>query len=236
LYEERRDWLSLNLTTETSQRKELPSFSIRPNISRRKRRDGYLSFILLVLFLTFILYSLSNYLQRLFYDPYLLGLIVFATVGFFAMLSEVRRYLRESVQTQEYRSVRYKSMERPAKKVHRSAKNQAAMVRSHCSSCGSKLLIAGSTFCANCGVSLQLTSMGDVSKREDRSTLLEDECMVCGLEMNPNDNLIWCPYCGNAAHREHFLAWLRLRQTCPICNQHIVVAQLEKLGGKARTR
>jgi hypothetical protein len=234
--EERRDWLSLNLTTETSQSKELPSFFIRPRVHGNKKLDAYLGFILLLLILSFILYLLSNYLQRLFYDPYFLGLMVFATVGFLFLLSDVRRHLRGSMQTPQYRPTGYNSFERPAKKVHRSAKNQPAKVHSHCSNCGSKLLIPGSRFCANCGVDLQLTSKGDISKRKDRSILLEDECMVCGLEMNPNDRLIWCPYCGNAAHREHLLAWLRVRPTCPICNQHILEAQLGNLGGKARTR
>jgi len=46
-------------------------------------------------------------------------------------------------------------------------------------------------------------------------------CMVCNLEISKADDVVFCPHCGNPAHKEHILEWLKTKDRCPICEKHI---------------
>lgn len=115
-----------------------------------------------------------------------------------------------------------------------------------CPLCGvrSRLPVAG--FCWNCGAALQAPSDAtenqavektgvQISKTKGRSIVTPrilhgarrgnaarpGKCMVCDLEIKKSDEVMWCPYCGNAAHKNHLLEWFHVKKTCPIC-QHLM--------------
>ncbi len=46
-------------------------------------------------------------------------------------------------------------------------------------------------------------------------------CMVCGLEIMENEDIVFCPYCKNPAHRDHLLEWLHIKGICPNCRRFI---------------
>ena len=43
-------------------------------------------------------------------------------------------------------------------------------------------------------------------------------CSVCHLPVYPYDAVIYCPFCGAAAHKTHFLEWVKIKGFCPKCN------------------
>jgi len=57
-----------------------------------------------------------------------------------------------------------------------------------------------------------------------RKALIKEElkCVICMLEINPNNSVYKCPNCGAIGHRACFIEWSRLRGTCPICRRSIL--------------
>jgi DNA-directed RNA polymerase subunit RPC12/RpoP len=45
--------------------------------------------------------------------------------------------------------------------------------------------------------------------------------MVCRLALIKEDDVVWCPYCGNPAHRKHLLEWVQLGHRCPVCRNFL---------------
>jgi Zn finger protein HypA/HybF involved in hydrogenase expression len=132
-----------------------------------------------------------------------------------------------------------------------------------CVYCNTPLTMPGSRFCPGCGARLitldegnaVLASIGEaavtgattvvsveqaaiiakalrVRRRERAGT-----CMVCKLDLKSSDPLAWCPHCGNPAHRDHLIEWVRVRRKCPMCGEHLVEAELtEQLSRSDRQR
>jgi predicted amidophosphoribosyltransferase len=98
-----------------------------------------------------------------------------------------------------------------------------------CPKCGSALPATNDVFCARCGSKLTQTVEPEAlpieaapeSKRTRRTPHKragEKVCTVCGLTIEPNDTLAWCPHCGNVAHKDHLVNWVRAKKRCPICS------------------
>jgi len=42
-------------------------------------------------------------------------------------------------------------------------------------------------------------------------------CMICKLEIFSGDIVYLCPNCKSYYHENHFLDWLVIKTTCPVC-------------------
>jgi predicted RNA-binding Zn-ribbon protein involved in translation (DUF1610 family) len=47
------------------------------------------------------------------------------------------------------------------------------------------------------------------------------KCIVCNLPISKADEIVYCPHCGNQAHRDHMLEWLHTHDYCPVCEKHL---------------
>ena len=63
-----------------------------------------------------------------------------------------------------------------------------------------------------------------------------DKCPICLKSLNPNDldsksslNVSICPNCGHGGHQNHFMPWIKEKQTCPFCKVSIKPNQLLEL-------
>jgi hypothetical protein len=101
-----------------------------------------------------------------------------------------------------------------------------------CNYCGAVVLIPESKFCWNCGTSLPLDSVAAAPSVTRTGRPLKKKCMVCGLRLVSADEIVHCPHCGNAAHKDHLLEWLHVNCSCPICrkqlNENELKTQLDK--------
>lgn len=75
-----------------------------------------------------------------------------------------------------------------------------------CFSCGEERTNVNKP-CSNCGVDTV-------------------QCSVCKLAISFGSNYLECSHCQNIAHREHLLEWIKVKGTCPICQQKLVVDNL----------
>jgi predicted RNA-binding Zn-ribbon protein involved in translation (DUF1610 family) len=86
-------------------------------------------------------------------------------------------------------------------------------------------------FCPDCGSRLRRGSEGATPPGTEYETRQEahvesameygDKCMVCNLEVSEDLGVVWCPYCGNPAHRMHLIDWVHVKRSCPICGEHL---------------
>jgi predicted RNA-binding Zn-ribbon protein involved in translation (DUF1610 family) len=53
-------------------------------------------------------------------------------------------------------------------------------------------------------------------------------CIVCSYPIKPGEAALACPHCGARAHRSHFLEWIKIKRTCPKCQQPLEPSDLEK--------
>jgi predicted RNA-binding Zn-ribbon protein involved in translation (DUF1610 family) len=101
-----------------------------------------------------------------------------------------------------------------------------------CNHCGAVVLMPESKFCWNCGTSLRVDSVVTAPSVKGTGRPLRKKCMVCDFRLNSADEIVHCPHCGNAAHRDHLLEWLHVNRSCPICRNHLdeneLKTQLEK--------
>jgi hypothetical protein len=61
------------------------------------------------------------------------------------------------------------------------------------------------------------------------------QCIVCSLEIKSNEdvnNLIRCPKCGNLAHKDHFLDYIKMSGTFPDCKKPVDYKELKKSAKK----
>ncbi len=84
---------------------------------------------------------------------------------------------------------------------------KAVVSHPNCPFCG-KEISSSSDKCSECGVTL-------------------DKCGVCNLVIG-NDESTKCPFCGQPAHTDHLLEWLKLKGTCPHCKHRLTEELLEK--------
>jgi endogenous inhibitor of DNA gyrase (YacG/DUF329 family) len=47
------------------------------------------------------------------------------------------------------------------------------------------------------------------------------KCIVCNLPIRENQQKLFCPYCGNSAHRTHLLEWIKIKGFCPYCRKNL---------------
>jgi hypothetical protein len=59
-----------------------------------------------------------------------------------------------------------------------------------------------------------MTSMAEASSSAKR-------CIVCNLPVTRADDVVFCPHCGNPAHKDHMLEWLHTHDYCPVCEKHL---------------
>jgi uncharacterized paraquat-inducible protein A len=111
-----------------------------------------------------------------------------------------------------------------------------------CSRCGSALPAADAAFCVRCGARLfgqteleskQIKRVSEPvpAKKAAKERTTGKVCMVCDLILTSNDVLAWCPACGNVAHREHLLQWVRDKKRCPLCG-HVLDERSIKLSSE----
>ncbi len=100
-----------------------------------------------------------------------------------------------------------------------------------CTRCKMKVAITGSRYCPNCSSTLEwgliTTALPWKDGNPDKPSLPSDEdhlrphCTVCDKNLEHDDLLAFCPFCGRAAHRTELIGWLQLNGTCPKCHQQI---------------
>jgi len=91
-----------------------------------------------------------------------------------------------------------------------------------CPYCGASYVRADASYCWNCGAGLAGESdTGVIQGRKRRSLATVGRCMVCNLDVKEGESAVWCPFCGNIAHRTHMLEWLHTRDYCPHCYRHL---------------
>jgi hypothetical protein len=101
----------------------------------------------------------------------------------------------------------------------------------HCNHCHEVIILSNAKFCSNCGASLRhgsndTTPLGErVKTRSKRRAVAVagngEKCMVCDLHLNRGDDIVWCPSCGNPAHKTHLLEWIHVRNSCPVCGERL---------------
>jgi sporulation-control protein spo0M len=100
-----------------------------------------------------------------------------------------------------------------------------------CQNCQTVIVPPYSTYCSNCGAALtqateetpppKLGSKAKPGKRAKSAASHGEECMVCDLELKPGEDVVWCPHCGNPAHRAHLIEWIRSKHACPMCRENL---------------
>jgi hypothetical protein len=101
----------------------------------------------------------------------------------------------------------------------------------HCNHCHAVIMLSNAKFCSNCGSSLRhgledATPYGEEEKANAKQRASAEagngeKCMVCHLELSGGDDVVWCPNCGNPAHRNHLLEWIHVRNCCPVCRMNL---------------
>jgi hypothetical protein len=110
-------------------------------------------------------------------------------------------------------------------------------LRDVCSYCGVGMLRPGATFCWNCGASFPTSDEPAVAGGKQRKALkITGKCMVCNLDVDSDEAVLWCPHCGNMAHKTHMLEWLHVKDYCPTCLRHLEESDLREEPVKRRGR
>ncbi len=91
-----------------------------------------------------------------------------------------------------------------------------------CTYCGTTIETNRGDFCPNCGANTLAQSAATPIPSEKKNVpRTVGRCMICNLEMNENEEALWCPFCGNQAHKAHMLEWLHVKNYCPICHRQL---------------
>jgi len=65
----------------------------------------------------------------------------------------------------------------------------------------------------------------DIKKETIRvSTASKTTCAVCGKNIEIFDEVAGCPLCEVKAHKEHFIDWVRMKHSCPVCKKSLNVS------------
>lgn len=48
-----------------------------------------------------------------------------------------------------------------------------------------------------------------------------EQCIVCNLPIKDSDEIGRCPECKHAAHKDHFLEWIKIKGICPFCKRKV---------------
>jgi hypothetical protein len=52
-------------------------------------------------------------------------------------------------------------------------------------------------------------------------------CAICKTHLEPDDEILRCPYCGGSSHADHFLDWVRRKGKCPECGERLKEQELQ---------
>lgn len=75
--------------------------------------------------------------------------------------------------------------------------------------------------CFSCGEAR--TNINEVCPNCGIDTVL---CSVCKLPISFGSEPLECYHCQNVAHKEHLLEWVKVKGTCPVCQQKLVADKL----------
>ncbi|MCK5158409.1 MAG: hypothetical protein KAR08_04590, partial [Candidatus Heimdallarchaeota archaeon] len=75
--------------------------------------------------------------------------------------------------------------------------------------------------CFSCGE--ERTNINEVCPNCGIDTVL---CSVCKLPISFGSEPLECYHCQNVAHKEHLLEWVKVKGTCPVCQQKLVADKL----------
>lgn len=65
----------------------------------------------------------------------------------------------------------------------------------------------------------------DIKKEAIRvSTASISKCTVCGKDIEIFDEISGCPICQAKAHREHFVDWVKVKKSCPVCKKSLNIS------------
>ncbi len=53
-------------------------------------------------------------------------------------------------------------------------------------------------------------------------------CLVCLQELNvaTSEEVLACPHCHYPSHKSHISSWIKVKNICPLCRNHITIDQL----------
>jgi hypothetical protein len=97
-----------------------------------------------------------------------------------------------------------------------------------CKHCGASMRQSDNN-CWNCGSPAKarlISSPTTTSQIRERTR--SGVCMVCKSGLEKTDEILFCPYCGGLAHKDHMLEWLHVKDYCPTCGRHLDVAEVKK--------
>jgi hypothetical protein len=108
-------------------------------------------------------------------------------------------------------------------------RQQLAAVRIvQCKNCGASLKPSDNN-CWNCGAPAKTSlTASSVPGARTRMRIRSGICIVCKRGLEKADEILFCPYCGGLAHKDHMLEWLHVKDYCPTCGRHLDEAQVRK--------
>ncbi|WXG46889.1 MAG: RING finger protein [Candidatus Atabeyarchaeum deiterrae] len=96
-----------------------------------------------------------------------------------------------------------------------------------CIFCGAGIRQPDTKFCPSCGARLHLQPRVVASTQTEANPEAEKQvtgesrethdCIVCNEELTEKNDVVWCPHCGQPAHRDHMVKWIREKGRCPNC-------------------
>jgi hypothetical protein len=138
-----------------------------------------------------------------------------------------RRFARHSMSGQNIRWVPISRTEAVAE-PRREREEIPADQSMKCSKCGA-LLEAGASNCWNCGASAKaVLGTSAETSRQAGQRMRPGICVVCKSALERSDEMLFCPYCGSLAHRDHLLEWLHVKNYCPACGRHLDEGEVQK--------
>ena len=52
-----------------------------------------------------------------------------------------------------------------------------------------------------------------------KQDLRRPRCIICRKWITSTDTVVYCPYCGTAAHYRHMKEWIKQKGICPVCKR-----------------
>ncbi len=56
---------------------------------------------------------------------------------------------------------------------------------------------------------------------EEKTKEIDDNCPICMIEFDKNNDLINCPTCKKYLHKECIDSWLKIKKNCPMCRSDV---------------
>jgi predicted RNA-binding Zn-ribbon protein involved in translation (DUF1610 family) len=146
---------------------------------------------------------------------------ILGLIGVASMLVVARRHSQSGHRTapQQWRAYNIRGNVEEQERPVRPVSGQSTRV---CTYCGTTIETKRGDFCPNCGANtIAEGAAPPIPSEEKRVPRTVGRCMVCNLEINKNEEALWCPFCGNKAHKAHMLEWLHVKNYCPMCHRQL---------------